>query len=100
MNLPLHRFDWSSEHEVSWSWLANAVFSFDLTPMSRSRIRPEAPGAVESYFTQHNIRPLLALRDRLLSWRCVPDATTPSGGELHPKGVDCRFSAPAAPSGG
>jgi 2-polyprenyl-6-methoxyphenol hydroxylase-like FAD-dependent oxidoreductase len=55
-DLPLHRFDWSSGHEAA-GFARDAVYLIRPDTYVALADTTGTPGAVESYFTQHNIRP-------------------------------------------
>ena len=55
-DLPLHRFDWSSEHEAA-GFARDAVYLIRPDTYVALADATGTAGAVESYFTQHNIRP-------------------------------------------
>jgi 2-polyprenyl-6-methoxyphenol hydroxylase-like FAD-dependent oxidoreductase len=54
--LPLHRFDWSSEHEAA-GFARDAVYLLRPDTYVALADATGTAGAVESYFAQHNIRP-------------------------------------------
>ena len=55
-DLPLHRFDWSSGHEAA-GFARDAVYLIRPDTYVALADTTGTPGAVQSYFTQHNIRP-------------------------------------------